>query len=198
MANSIDLHMHSTASDGTLSPKNLVFACKKKGLTHIALTDHDMIQSSLYAAEYVKQAALPIKIIPGAECTVCNTNPEVPPGKDEVHLLCLGINELPAYRIRRTSVPKMIHAVHELGGFVIMAHPIDYPWSFRSYWHLLDGYEYRNGHRLPFDEDKQIVGSRALPVAFCNSDFHYFGGDLPAANNDKFNSNYYDVDALRG
>jgi 3',5'-nucleoside bisphosphate phosphatase len=37
----IDLHMHSTASDGMLSPTQVVQLAKQRGLTTIALTDHD-------------------------------------------------------------------------------------------------------------------------------------------------------------
>ena len=37
----IDLHMHSTASDGVLSPTQVVQLAKERGLTTIALTDHD-------------------------------------------------------------------------------------------------------------------------------------------------------------
>ena len=37
----IDLHMHSTASDGLLSPAEVVQLAKERGLTTIALTDHD-------------------------------------------------------------------------------------------------------------------------------------------------------------
>ncbi|MCA1770288.1 MAG: PHP domain-containing protein [Halomonas sp.] len=39
----IDLHMHSTASDGALSPEALVTLCRERGLTHMALTDHDTL-----------------------------------------------------------------------------------------------------------------------------------------------------------
>lgn len=39
----IDLHTHSTASDGTLSPAELVREASRAGLTHLALTDHDGI-----------------------------------------------------------------------------------------------------------------------------------------------------------
>ena len=174
------------------------WCCYERKLDAIALTDHDMIQASLYAKEYAEREGIPIKIITGAECTVCNTSSEAQAGKDEVHLLCLGINALPAYKVRRTSVPKMICAVHELGGFVIMSHPVDYPWSFRDYWPLLDGYEYCNGHRLPFNEGKQTVGNCVPPFAFCNSDFHYRGGVLPVENLEGLNTNYYEVDILRG
>ena len=37
----IDLHMHSTASDGVLSPAEVVRLAQERGLTTIALTDHD-------------------------------------------------------------------------------------------------------------------------------------------------------------
>ena len=40
---SIDLHTHSTASDGTMSPADLVKYAHKKGLSAIAITDHDTI-----------------------------------------------------------------------------------------------------------------------------------------------------------
>lgn len=41
MTNHVDLHMHSTASDGTLRPSEVVQLAKSRGLTTIALTDHD-------------------------------------------------------------------------------------------------------------------------------------------------------------
>ena len=40
---SIDLHTHSTSSDGTMSPTELVKYAHKKGLSAIAITDHDTI-----------------------------------------------------------------------------------------------------------------------------------------------------------
>lgn len=41
--NLIDLHVHSTCSDGTLNPTSLVEYAAKKGLTAMALTDHDTV-----------------------------------------------------------------------------------------------------------------------------------------------------------
>ena len=38
-----DLHTHSTASDGTLSPSELAYAAKKAGLCACAITDHDTV-----------------------------------------------------------------------------------------------------------------------------------------------------------
>ncbi|HVC82815.1 MAG TPA: PHP domain-containing protein [Chloroflexota bacterium] len=39
----IDLHTHSTASDGTLSPAELIACARQSGLTALALTDHDTV-----------------------------------------------------------------------------------------------------------------------------------------------------------
>jgi len=44
MNSSVDLHVHSTASDGVLSPSELVLAANKLGLCGLALTDHDTVQ----------------------------------------------------------------------------------------------------------------------------------------------------------
>jgi predicted metal-dependent phosphoesterase TrpH len=43
MENNYDLHSHSTASDGELSPKDLISRANEKGVTHLALTDHDTV-----------------------------------------------------------------------------------------------------------------------------------------------------------
>lgn len=39
-----DLHLHSTASDGTLEPDELVALAAEMGFTHLALTDHDSVE----------------------------------------------------------------------------------------------------------------------------------------------------------
>jgi predicted metal-dependent phosphoesterase TrpH len=39
----VDLHIHSTASDGPLSPEDVVYKSVESGLTVIALADHDTI-----------------------------------------------------------------------------------------------------------------------------------------------------------
>ena len=39
----VDLHVHSTCSDGTLTPSELVSLAKKTGVSAFALTDHDTV-----------------------------------------------------------------------------------------------------------------------------------------------------------
>lgn len=62
---SVDLHCHSNASDGTLSPKGLVSHAAERGLSTIALTDHD---STAGVAEAIAVGAeLGVDVIPGVE-----------------------------------------------------------------------------------------------------------------------------------
>lgn len=45
----IELHCHTTASDGTLSPRELVEHAASLGVTHLAITDHDTVEGSVQA-----------------------------------------------------------------------------------------------------------------------------------------------------
>jgi len=61
----VDLHVHSTCSDGTYTPTELVRYALEKNLTAFALTDHDTtdgIDEALAAAE-----GTPLRVIPGIE-----------------------------------------------------------------------------------------------------------------------------------
>lgn len=62
---SIDLHMHSTASDGALPPAELVSLCRARGLTHLALTDHDTVAGVAEASAAATREGL--VLIPGTE-----------------------------------------------------------------------------------------------------------------------------------
>ncbi|SFR41327.1 hypothetical protein SAMN04488073_0765 [Marinobacter gudaonensis] len=61
----IDLHCHSTASDGALSPAALVARAAEQGVTHLALTDHDTITGLSEAASAARKHD--IQLIPGTE-----------------------------------------------------------------------------------------------------------------------------------
>lgn len=79
----IDLHVHSTASDGTLTPAQVAAEAKRAGLSAIALTDHDTvngIEEALCAGE--KNG---VRVIPGVELSC------VYQGK-EIHILGLFVN----------------------------------------------------------------------------------------------------------
>ncbi len=61
----IDLHTHSNASDGTLTPSEVVSRAAARGLSAIALTDHDTIDGIPEAASEATKHA--IRLIPGTE-----------------------------------------------------------------------------------------------------------------------------------
>ncbi len=63
----IDLHIHTTYSDGMLSPVEIVNTARECGLDCIALTDHDNILSWKIASDYVKDNNINLQIIPGVE-----------------------------------------------------------------------------------------------------------------------------------
>jgi predicted metal-dependent phosphoesterase TrpH len=99
----IDLHTHSNISDGDLSPADLIRAAADRGLSVIALTDHDTIKGLNSARN--EAAVRGVGFIPGIEIEITEkTNP--PPG--EFHLLGLGL---------RTPSPAFLSAVETLGRF---------------------------------------------------------------------------------
>ncbi|MGE5423605.1 MAG: PHP domain-containing protein [Ignavibacteriales bacterium] len=75
-----DLHVHTTASDGMLSPIQVIQDAMLLGLDGIAITDHDTVSGIEPALEYVKDNNCPMHVIPGIEL---NTDA----GPIEVHIL---------------------------------------------------------------------------------------------------------------
>ena len=61
----VDLHIHSTASDGSLSPAEIIETAKKVGLRAIAITDHDTIEGSVEALRH--QDSSGVEILSGIE-----------------------------------------------------------------------------------------------------------------------------------
>lgn len=71
----IDLHVHSSASDGTFSPSALLAEAKKAGLSAMALTDHDTMDGMEEAKKAAKE--LHIELVPGVEISTEYQNCEV-------------------------------------------------------------------------------------------------------------------------
>jgi predicted metal-dependent phosphoesterase TrpH len=61
----IDLHSHTTASDGTLSPRALVAAAAERGVAVLAVTDHDSTEALVEAMD--EGARRGVTIVPGLE-----------------------------------------------------------------------------------------------------------------------------------
>ena len=83
-ANVIDLHMHTTASDGRCSPDELVRRAYDAGIRTMSVTDHDTMAGCAPAARAAE--ALAMTVIPGIEITTVHR------GKD-VHMLAYFLPE---------------------------------------------------------------------------------------------------------
>ena len=74
-----DLHLHTTASDGRLTPTQLIQLVADRGLTGVAVTDHDSTEG--LAEAYEAAAAFPdLRVVPGIELST-----DVP--GNEIHIL---------------------------------------------------------------------------------------------------------------
>jgi predicted metal-dependent phosphoesterase TrpH len=111
-----DLHLHSTASDGRLSPEEVVRTAAKLGLVVISITDHDSVDGIALALK-VAENHPPLRVIPGVECST-----DVPRG--EVHVLGYFIDytnpelviKLAAFRnSRKVRAQKMIDKLAAMG-----------------------------------------------------------------------------------
>lgn len=83
MTSKIDLHIHTAASDGTMSPEELVGRAKRAGLGVLAVTDHDTmagVDSAVSAG-----AALGVEVIPGIEISTDYRG-------EDVHVLGYGLD----------------------------------------------------------------------------------------------------------
>lgn len=84
----IDLHVHSTVSDGTVTPTELVHLASKEGLSAFALTDHDTIRGvpeALTAASQLRSQGFDIHVIPGVEVSAAFKS-------SDIHILGLNVD----------------------------------------------------------------------------------------------------------
>ncbi len=116
----IDLHVHTTASDGTLSPTDVIALARKRRLGAIAITDHDTLNGTRAAL----QAGIPpeLKFVTGVEISAAP-----PPGFDipgSIHILGYGfdIDHRPLQQIlekqkdsRVNRNPRIIERLNALG-----------------------------------------------------------------------------------
>lgn len=115
----IDLHLHTTYSDGSLTPENLIKKAKQIGYSAIAITDHDTLQGIKPALKIAKKNN--IEVVPGIEF---NTSLN---GYD-VHILgyyidleskCLKKLLDKIKKERRERIKKMVELLKELYGYEI-------------------------------------------------------------------------------
>jgi predicted metal-dependent phosphoesterase TrpH len=100
-----DLHVHTTYSrDSVITPKELVFYAKKRGLTAVAVTDHNQVEGALKIAKQTD-----FLIIPGIEVSSLNG-----------HIVGLNVNEVIS---RGLSADETVDLIHNAGGIAIACHP---------------------------------------------------------------------------
>lgn len=115
----VDLHAHSTASDGAASPAALVAAARQVGLAAVALTDHDTVagvRAAIAAAEGTRT-----RVVPGVELSAVDAS-------GETHLLGLHLADLDALdarlaelrEMRRTRAERIVQRLNALGVRVTM------------------------------------------------------------------------------
>lgn len=105
-----DIHMHTTASDGFASIHQVLgYIARKRLLDVVAITDHDVMDSSLWA--YKHRHNYPFEIIPGVEVSSA-----------EGHVLALWVTQ-PIDK--GMSLKETAAAIHKQGGMAILAHPFE-------------------------------------------------------------------------
>jgi predicted metal-dependent phosphoesterase TrpH len=110
----VDLHAHSTASDGALPPREVVRAARELNLTAIALTDHDTVDG--LAEARAEGESLGIRVVTGVELSAVE-------GDVETHLLGLHLHDVGELetrlrdlrRMRLTRAERIVERLNELG-----------------------------------------------------------------------------------
>ena len=103
-----DLHVHTTYSkDSLITPKDLIYYAKKRGLNAVAVTDHNELDG---AYKIAKESDF--LVIPGMEVS-----------SSDGHIVALNIKELIP---RGLSAPETVLRIHNAGGVAIACHPYAY------------------------------------------------------------------------
>lgn len=120
----VDLHMHSTASDGSRTPADVVAAAKAAGLAAIALTDHDTV-SGLAEARAAGEL-LGVRVVAGVELSAVE-------GMLETHVLGLHLGDTSGLdarleelrEMRRDRAVRTVEKLNALGVPVTMAQVLE-------------------------------------------------------------------------
>ena len=112
----VGLHLHTTLSDGKVSPEEAASIYKKAGFDAIAITDH----WKFYGEDEING----LKIMSGCEYNMGSKDTSV----DVMHIVGVGMENAPKVT-KSDSRQKVIDAIIEKGGMAILAHPA---WSLNT------------------------------------------------------------------
>ncbi|WP_428772442.1 RNase RNM [Vibrio sp.] len=126
----IDLHSHTTASDGRFSVEQLIDRAVGFDINVLAITDHDTTEALAPARRYIEDKQLPIRLINGIEISTCWQN-------KDIHIVGLNIDpqhpqltalieqqqqrrvaraELMAERLAKVTQPELLQQVKGIAG----------------------------------------------------------------------------------
>jgi len=156
----IDLHVHTHYSyDSLITPEDLVFYAKKRGLDGVAITDHDRTDGALKIAKETD-----VLIIPGIEVSSSNG-----------HVLGLNAQEpIP----QGLSADETVDRIHEAGGMAVACHPVGF-FKGKLGKHInskFDAVEVINSSAFPFNyavKNSQKIASQLGLTKVGGSDAHY-------------------------
>lgn len=156
----IDMHVHSYFSaDSSISPKELVFYARQKGLNGVAITDHDRLDGAKRIAR-----GTDFLIIPGIE--VAST---------QGHIVGLNISELVSSKL---TPHETVEKIHDAGGLAVACHPFG---LFKGGLGNLtdsrfDAVEVINSSAIPFGystNQNMRIATRLGKPSVAGSDAHY-------------------------
>lgn len=171
-----NLHLHTTRSDGMLSPQEAIRLYAKADYDFLAITDH-------WHAWDEEDSYEQMAIFPGIEL---NADPDP---YQTAHIIGFGVTSAIEAAANRSMTPQqLIDAIRQVGGFALLAHPA---WSlnteaFIASLHGLIGAEVFNSvSRTPWNGDRadssgilDVAAVRGVVLPFIgNDDAHFYTGE---------------------
>ncbi|MHA1370210.1 MAG: PHP domain-containing protein [Promethearchaeota archaeon] len=171
----IDLHCHSTASDGLLTPEQLIKWHVSNGYDGMVVSDHNTMDAVNECIEIAKKIAPDFLVIPGVEFTSMR-----------VHLNLIGVKSLmPIPNLlwtTKNTIKATIKHAHDEGGVVMFNHRDWYPINplkklTRAWWleQGIDGWEVFNGFNFIDKEALDFIDQnkdKRIMFAGAGTDIH--------------------------
>jgi predicted metal-dependent phosphoesterase TrpH len=112
MKHHADFHTHSHYSrDSVINPRSFIDNCIRKGMTCVAVTDHNEIEGAFVIDKLVREQGAPLKVVVGEEVKT-----------SEGEIIGLFLKE---WVPRDLSPEETVRAIHEQGGLAVVPHPYD-------------------------------------------------------------------------